>query len=171
MSKDTVTMKNRSGGKGSGKKARSRAGEIWHSIRRNKGAMLGLIFLCILILIIIYSLLFISFEDIMSMDNESMLPPSREHPFGTDDMGRDLFKRVLYGTRYSLVIGVVAVGAAMIIGVIVGAVAGYFGGRVDNLLMRANDIISSIPSILLTRIFPPPILAPCTVPSDPSSVR
>ncbi len=149
MSKDTVTKNKRSGGKGSGKKARSRAEEIWHSIRRNKGAMLGLIFLCILILIIIYSLLFISFEDIMSMDNESMLPPSSEHPFGTDDMGRDMFKRVLYGTRYSLVIGVVAVAAAMIIGVIVGAIAGYFGGKVDNLLMRANDIISSIPSILL----------------------
>ena len=131
-------------------KKRSRFEEIWHSIKRNKGAIVSMCILGVLILIVIYSMIFISFEDIMRTDDAAILvKPCKEYPFGTDDMGRDNFLRVLYGTRYSLVIGVVAVALALIVGVAIGAVAGYFGGRVDNLLMRANDIISSIPSMLL----------------------
>jgi len=138
MSKTNVTKK------------RSKAGEIWHSVKRNKGAVFSMIILGILVCIVIYSSIFISFEDIMKTDSsQRLVKPCAEHLFGTDEMGRDNFIRVLYGARYSLVIGVVAVATAMIVGVAIGAVAGYYGGQVDNLLMRANDIISSIPSMLL----------------------
>lgn len=129
---------------------RSHAGEIWHRIKRNKGAMVGLIFIAILLLIIVYSLFFIRYEQIMATNPELRLAtPSLAHPFGTDDMGRDLFLRVLYGTRYSLVIGVVAVAISLVIGVALGSIAGYYGGQVENLIMRAVDIISSIPGMLL----------------------
>ena len=132
---------------------RTRLGEIWHRLKRNKGAVVGLGIICILLLVIIYSLLFISFEDIMVTNaNEMLMAPCLKHPFGTDDMGRDLFVRVLYGTRYSLTIGVVSVTIALIIGVLLGGISGYYGGRVDNLIMRIMDIISTIPGVLLSMV-------------------
>lgn len=76
-------------------------------------------------------------------------PPSAEHPFGTDDMGRDLFIRVVYGTRYSIVIGIGAVGISLIAGLLFGATAGYFGGVADDIIMRISDILASIPAMLL----------------------
>lgn len=80
---------------------------------------------------------------------EKLLPPSSEHFFGTDELGRDIFKRVLLGTNISLKTAVLAVGAAILIGVPIGAVAGYFGGFIDELLMRFTDIFLSFPSLLL----------------------
>jgi len=135
------------------KRNRTRAGEIWHRLKRNKGAVVGLGIICILFLVIIYSLLFISFEDIMKTNpNEMLMAPCLKHPFGTDDMGRDLFVRVLYGTRYSLTIGIVAVSIALVIGVLLGGIAGYYGGQVDNLIMRVMDILSTIPGVLLSMV-------------------
>ena len=132
---------------------RTRAGEIWHRLKRNKGAVAGLVIICILLLVIIYSLLFISFEDIMVTNSkERLVAPCLKHPFGTDDMGRDLFVRVLYGTRYSLTIGIVAIAIALVIGVLLGGISGFYGGRTDNLIMRIMDIISTIPGVLLSMV-------------------
>lgn len=78
-----------------------------------------------------------------------LLSPSAEHLFGTDELGRDIFKRVLLGTRISLRTAVLAVGAAILIGVPIGAVAGYFGGITDEILMRFTDIFLGFPSLLL----------------------
>ena len=75
--------------------------------------------------------------------------PSLEHPFGTDSMGRDLLSRVLYGARYSMVVGIISVSISAGGGLIFGAIAGFFGGRVDNLIMRFLDIFHAIPQVLL----------------------
>lgn len=80
---------------------------------------------------------------------DRLLPPGREHLFGTDDMGRDVFSRVIVGARYSLVSGVVVLSIAISIGVTLGAIAGYFGGRVNMLIMRFTDIFFTIPALIL----------------------
>jgi peptide/nickel transport system permease protein len=78
-----------------------------------------------------------------------LLPPSVVHLFGTDELGRDIFSRVLFGTRYSLISATIVVAIAMFIGVPIGLVAGYFGGRLDELLMRAADVFLAFPSLVL----------------------
>jgi len=94
-----------------------------------------------------------------------LLPPSPVHPLGTDDLGRDLLTRILYGGRISLSIGVLAMALAVLVGAAVGAAAGYYGGTVDNVLMRLTDLMLSIPALfllilltLLLRSFPLPFL-------------
>lgn len=81
---------------------------------------------------------------------DKLLAPSSSHIFGTDELGRDIFKRVLLGTRISLKTALIAVGVAILIGVPLGAVAGYFGGVIDEILMRITDIFLSFPSLLLS---------------------
>ncbi|OPZ56907.1 MAG: Glutathione transport system permease protein GsiD [Synergistetes bacterium ADurb.Bin520] len=76
-------------------------------------------------------------------------PPSAQFWLGTDEFGRDILSRIIYGARISLMVGFISVGIAMCVGGVLGAVAGYYGGRTDNLIMRAMDILLSIPSILL----------------------
>ena len=128
---------------------RSRFGEIMHSIRQNKGATVGLIIAVILILILICSL-FISYTSVTASNGALRLaPPSWQHPFGCDDLGRDVFLRTIYGTRYSIVIGFGSVAIAAIFGVFLGSIAGYYGRLVDDIIMRASDILASIPGMLL----------------------
>lgn len=81
--------------------------------------------------------------------NTQLQPPSPAHPLGTDDLGRDLLTRILYGGRISMSIGLLAMSLAVVIGTAVGATAGYFGGRIDNALMRVVDLMLSIPSLFL----------------------
>lgn len=76
-------------------------------------------------------------------------PPSLKHPFGTDELGRDVLSRMIYGARISLSVGFVAVGIAIFIGTIIGAIAGYYGGRTDSILMRFVDIMLTFPTIFL----------------------
>jgi len=80
---------------------------------------------------------------------EKLLPPSREHPFGTDELGRDIFSRVIYGTRISLETALAAVGLALLVGVPLGAIAGATGGVVDEIIMRITDVFLSFPPLLL----------------------
>lgn len=81
-----------------------------------------------------------------------LMPPSREHIFGTDDIGRDIFSRVLYGARYSLLMGIVVLTVAILIGVPLGLIAGYWGGRVNSVIMRITDIFLAVPSIVLAMV-------------------
>lgn len=76
--------------------------------------------------------------------------PSAQHWFGTDELGRDIFSRILYGGRYSVTMGLISVAISTTIGMAIGAVAGYFGGQVDNIIMRILDVIQSLPAMLLT---------------------
>lgn len=111
--------------------------------------MLGLVIFLVGVLIAVFAPLIMT-HDYAAMDVAARLQgPSAEHFFGTDELGRDLFSRVIYGSRYSLAIGVCAILLAAVIGVILGVIAGYFGGWVDNLIMRFLDVIQSIPALLL----------------------
>ena len=129
---------------------RSKAAEIWHRMKKNKGAMAGLAILLILALIALTVDFWLP-EDLINGQNlrEKLQGPSLKHFFGTDELGRDLFWRVIYGTRYSLAIGFVAVIISAAVGVPLGAVAGYYGGKLETVIMRIADIFSAIPSILL----------------------
>ncbi len=124
--------------------------EIWQRIRTNPGAVLGMIVLAILFLTMLWGIFFISYEQVTKMNPVQRLqPPSAEHWFGTDEMGRDLFLRVIYGLRYSYSLAIGAVIMAFILGTFLGSLAGFFGGRVDTIIMRTTDIMSSVPTILL----------------------
>ena len=128
---------------------RSQFGELLHRLKRNKGAVVGLFVIGILLLLLI-STLFISYEAVTSGKvSERLSPPSLQHLFGTDYMGRDLFLRTIYGTRYSLVIGIGASILSSVIGVTLGSIAGYYGRIVEDIIMRASDVLASIPGMLL----------------------
>lgn len=129
---------------------RSKAGEIWHRLKKNKGAMAGLVILIILALIALTVDFWLPEELIIAQNlREKLQGPSLKHFFGTDELGRDLFWRVVYGSRYSMAIGFVAVMISAIVGIPLGALAGYYGGKLETLIMRIVDIFSAIPSILL----------------------
>ena len=129
---------------------RSMAQETWRRLKKNKGAMFGIAFLLLLVLAtIVASFIFDYDKDIIAMTKDRFLPPSWEHPFGTDNMGRDIFKRVLYGAKYSLVLSFGATALGLAVGLFFGAIAGYYGGAVDNIIMRFTDIVYSIPYVML----------------------
>ena len=132
-------------------KKRSSLGMIWHQLKKNKGAIIGLVLILLVIILALCAPLIYDYkQDIVKNHvRERMLYPSREHPFGTDDLGRDILARVIWGARYSLAVGVVAVMFALVVGVSLGAVAGYVGGVFEDIVMRVCDIFSSIPSVLL----------------------
>jgi len=129
-------------------KKRNQISEIFHNMKKSKSAMAGLVIVGILFVTFVVSL-FISFESVTATSPQRFYPPSAQHWFGTDNMGRDLFLRTIYGTRYSIAIGFGSVGIAALIGIFFGAIAGFYGGVIDDLIMRASDILASIPSILL----------------------
>jgi peptide/nickel transport system permease protein len=124
------------------------AGLIWNRFLRHPGAVAGMIILSIIILAVLCAGL--SPYDPEATDLSSRFePPSRQHPMGTDALGRDLLTRVLYGGRVSLAVGFSVVLITLLIGVPVGAIAGYFGGWVDNVLMRITDAALTLPSLLV----------------------
>ena len=130
-------------------KKRSRMGDIFHSIKRNKSAMAGLIIIVLLFMVLIGSL-FISFESVTeSASANRFRPPDWQFPFGGDNMGRNTFLRTIYGARYSIVIGFGSVAIATILGVFLGSFAGFYGGITDDIIMRASDVLASIPGMLL----------------------
>lgn len=132
------------------RKTRTKGQEIWHRFKKNKGAMLGLFILLVLFTIALTEDLWISQEKVSTIViSEILQKPSKAHWFGTDEMGRDLFWRTLYSTRFSLAIGFVAVLISAVIGIPIGAIAGFYGGRVEDTIMRITDIFSAIPSILM----------------------
>ena len=95
----------------------------------------------------LYGVFFISYTDIAAMDPvHSFEPPSAEHIFGTDDMGRDLFLRVIYGLRYSFSLALGAVAIAFVVGTFFGSLAGFYGGKLEMIIMRLLDVLSSIPT-------------------------
>jgi len=135
------------------KEAESRSPEsmsvlAWRRFRRHPGAMIGAVVLILLIISISFAFLSPYDPTISDIANRYQ-PPSLQHPFGTDGLGRDLLTRVLYGGRISLTVGLMVVGITLMIGVPVGAIAGYFGGWIDNFLMRIIDAVLSLPSLMV----------------------
>ena len=122
---------------------------VMKQLRKNKMAMVGLVILLIEVVLAILAPYIIPY-DVTYMDMANMFSgPSAAHWFGCDDMGRDIFSRILYGSRYSITIGIVAMLISNFFGMIIGAIAGFFGGWVDNLVMRLLDVIQAIPGMLL----------------------
>lgn len=122
--------------------------DAWIRLKKNKMALLGLIIIVCLIVLAIFGPIFSSHtydEQNLMMTNSS---PSWEHWFGTDNLGRDIFIRVLYGARISLAIGIVASLLNLFIGVIYGGIAGFFGGKIDRIMMNIVDILYSVPTLL-----------------------
>lgn len=133
------------------KKRRTQTGEILHRFIKNKGAMIGLAFILILTLLALLGNVIYDYDtDIIGQNYEQrFVRPCWEHPFGTDNLGRDLFARVIYGARASLPVGFLAVLVSLFFGLIFGAVAGFYGGVSDNIIMRIMDIFNTIPTILM----------------------
>jgi peptide/nickel transport system permease protein len=121
---------------------------VWRRFRHHPGALVGSVVLGFMVLAVLLAP--VSPYDPELSDMASRLePPSLRHPMGTDALGRDLMTRVLYGGRISLSVGFLVMGITLVIGVPVGAVAGYFGGRVDDVLMRITDAALSLPALLV----------------------
>lgn len=129
---------------------------MWDSLKSNKAAMISLIFIVFLVLEAIITAVFpgILPHDPYGQDmTKTFIWPNSQYFFGTDQLGRDVFSRILVGTRISLIVGVLAVTIALTCGVLLGSIAGYVGGKTDAVIMRIMDIMLSIPSILLAIAF------------------
>lgn len=133
-----------------GKKRRN--SQFWLTLGRLKRNHLAMVGLVIIVVMIILALLapYISPYPYEAADFKNRYAtPSAEHWFGTDELGRDIFSRLLYGSRYSLRIGLISVAISAIGGIFFGAIAGYFGGAVDNIIMRLLDVLQAMPGIVL----------------------
>ena len=132
-------------------KKKSQFVEVWKRLCRNKTAVFGLVIVALLTLMAILSPILIDYETQVIKTNysEALQAPSANHWFGTDEMGRDILLRVMYGSTVSLSIGVVTVAVSLTVGLILGAAAGYFGGKTDMIIMRIMDIFLAIPGTLL----------------------
>lgn len=118
-------------------------------LSRNKLAVIGMVVTVLLALMAIFAPLLMPYKYEASDFMATFAAPSLKHLFGTDELGRDILSRLIFGSRYSLVIGVFSVGGAFICGVVLGAVAGYFGGWLGDLIMRFLDIVQAIPGMVL----------------------
>ncbi|MGL4620458.1 nickel transporter permease [Chroococcidiopsis sp.] len=116
---------------------------------RNPGSMVGAIILLVLVVVAIFAPIIAPFDPLEMGVGKNLQPPSVEHLFGTDDFGRDLFSRIVYGSRLTLTIGLIAVGISMTAGIAIGAIAGYMGGWVEAILMRAMDVLFSFTETLI----------------------
>jgi peptide/nickel transport system permease protein len=126
----------------------SMTGMIWKRFRKHPSALIGVILLTIIVVSTILVPLS-PYDPELSDLSSKLQPPSWAHPFGTDSLGRDMLTRVLYGGRISLFVGLMVVIITLVIGVPIGAIAGYYGGWIDNLLMRIIDATLSLPSLLV----------------------
>ncbi|MCW1883457.1 ABC transporter permease [Luteolibacter flavescens] len=128
--------------------------DAWHRLARNKAAMISLWFLVVMLLLCFIGPLMPFVKSPTAIDLELMgADPDGVHWFGTDQLGRDLFARVLYGGQVSLLVGVVATAVAVCIGLVYGAISGYLGGKIDDFMMRVVDILFALPFLVLVILF------------------
>jgi peptide/nickel transport system permease protein/oligopeptide transport system permease protein len=147
-------------------KSRTLYGDAWYRLRKNPLAIVSLVWVLVVILLALSAGLWIpqKFGDPREINSQKAVTtrfekPSAAHWVGTDDMGRDIFGRIVYGARVSLTVGIVATVAETIIGTIIGSIAGYFGGLVDSIIMRITDIFLAFPytlfAIIVMAVMPP----------------
>lgn len=133
-------------------KKESQLYELWKRFRRNKLAIGGLIFIILLCIVIVFQNQ-IAIEGVNDQNYDNVLSaPSSDHFFGTDQYGRDIFSRIVYGAQYTIIMGLIASGISTVIGVPIGAITGYYGGKIDAILMRIIDVMMTLPNILLALV-------------------
>lgn len=130
-------------------KKRSKLQETWRRFRKNGRAVVGLCIVIILVLCAVLAPIISPYEPNAQDPRNRLQGPSAGHWFGTDELGRDILSRVIYGARISMSVGLIAICISLIGGVTLGAIAGYYGGTIDNIIMRCMDVLLSIPTILL----------------------
>lgn len=129
----------------------SPAADMWYRLKRNKSAMFGLTVIVVIIVAAVITAFTVDYSLVVETNPaQRLLSPSLSHPFGTDDMGRNILLRILYGARYSLAFGVICTLLSAVIGTILGAVAAFFSGKVDTIITFILDAIICIPGILLS---------------------
>lgn len=133
------------------KQRNRRLDNLVFELKSNKQALFALVYVLMIVLISIF-VIFINIDPNAIDVTGSLKAPSAMHWFGTDDIGRDYFIRVLYGGRVSLAVGVLAMFTSIFIGILIGMISGYFGGIVDSILMRAVDVLSAIPWIIMVMV-------------------
>lgn len=120
---------------------------VWKGVRKNKGALIGIVLICLIIVISLLSPYIMHDYALVDMRNQ-FDTPTWEHPFGCDHLGRDIMSRIFFGARYTLSIGIGAVAFSAVLGIIIGAIAGYFGGKVESIIMYIMDILQSFPGLV-----------------------
>ena len=130
-------------------KGKSLRGLAWRQLLRKRTAVLGMSIIVVLVLTAIFADVIAPYGPTEIFSQDTMSPPSWTHPMGTDLLGRDVLSRVIYGSRVSLYVGVFALVPAILLGVPLGIIAGFYGGPLDNLIMRIMDIILAFPIFLL----------------------
>ena len=134
------------------KTSKRRGSSFFLQLMRNKPAFFGFLVICFFAVVAIFAPLIAPYPQdatVGSNIDERLLPPSSEHWFGTDGLGRDVFSRVVMGSRLSLFVGVVAILITMLIGIPLGALAGYYGGKLDECIMRVTDVFLAFPYLIL----------------------
>ena len=131
---------------------RSQLSLIWHRLRRNRLAMLGLALMSAILLLAVFADVIADYDTkVVGMNMaERLQTPSAKHWFGTDGYGRDVFARIIHGSRLSLSLSIISMLIAVAVGSMIGAISGYFGGRVDDVLMRLMDMLLAIPPMLMS---------------------
>jgi peptide/nickel transport system permease protein len=132
-------------------KKKSQFASIWKRYKKNKLAVFGLSLFTVMVLAALFADVISNYELDAVTQNMAIRysPPGAGHIFGTDNFGRDLFARIIFGARISLFVGVVTISTSLVAGAIIGASSGYFGGEIDNILMRIMDVLLAIPQMLL----------------------
>ena len=130
-------------------KKRSQARDTWRRFRNNKLAMVGLVIVLVIVLSAVFADLIAPYDYDKQSYEDRFLLPCVEHPFGTDNYGRDLLTRIIFGGRISLLVSLLGLVISLAIGAVLGATAGYFGGAYETTIMRLMDILMSIPPTLL----------------------
>ncbi|AZR74471.1 peptide ABC transporter permease [Anoxybacter fermentans] len=121
----------------------------WKRLLKNRAAVLGMVIIALIVFSAIFAPYIAPYDPIKQNILARYKPPSAKHLLGTDELGRDILSRIIYGARYSLLIGIISISLALIFGIILGVLAGYYGGLVDLLIMRVVDIMLAFPYILL----------------------
>lgn len=122
---------------------------FWKGFKKNKLAVSGTVIIAGLFIIAIFAPFIAPYDQDAIMTKEILQPPSKKHLMGTDDLGRDVLTRIIWGSRVSLLVGFVAVGISIAIGVVLGALAGYYGRSVDGIIMRFVDVMLCFPTFFL----------------------
>ena len=141
---------NTTGSKETKLKKTSQFKTVLQRLMKDKAAVIGLTIIVIFAIIAILAPYISPYPFDKTDIKNSFAGPSWEHPFGTDDLGRDILSRIMYGGRYSLRIGIISVSSALVVGIAIGSIAGYFGGWMDMILMRFLDIFQAIPGLIFS---------------------